>query len=61
MSCMVCELYLIKAVILKNRSHGVLHTAACSKASCDYQFSIPKVITDFTNNSIIHMNYKMLV
>lgn len=58
---MVCELYLIKAVILKNRSHGVSHTAAYSKASCDYQFSIPKVITDFTNNSIIHMNYKMLV
>lgn len=58
---MVCELHLIKAVILKNHPHGILHTAAYSKASCDYQFSIPKVITDLTNNSIIHMNYKMLM
>lgn len=48
MSCVAYELYLIKAIILKNHLHETKHTAASSKTSHDSQLSviinIPKVI-----------------
>lgn len=48
MICVACEIYLIKAVILKNDLHETKHAAASSKTSHDYQLllviiNIPKV------------------
>lgn len=65
MSCIACELYLIKIVILKNDLHETKHTVGLSKTSHDYQLlliiSIPKVIINLTNNSVILMNYEMCI
>lgn len=55
---MVYELYLNKAVILKNDLNRTQYTTASNKTSHDYQYY--KSYLSLTLLIIIHMNYEVL-